>query len=819
MKPKVIKGFFSSNRKLVRKLSRSFWVASILLLVVVVVQAYTSAQAQKMADQSYGIWQAGAFQISSKKKDNILKNPMIETAGVQSIAGQIVREKEDLKTTSKEEDGTQPIYEAFGNIGYADENFFKLACLRMKYGVLPTQGNELAVEAEALDALGISYEVGQTISLMIQTEADHYEEQTFILSGVIENYSRFWNGDGSTLRFFVPDAKHGGPFDRPVVENVFIKGKPGYKDVWTTLDVEPEQVFQNDNREISNDALSQENLIYTTMMAGLTFLFGLFLIESTALWIYRHRHEIRLMRVFGIRRSRLTLDLITLIAKAAWRPLLFFALAYIVVGIPMWMSQLMILLGCILLPSAIVILAIYVHSIAQYRPKSKQGPKRKKKHLQKGPITNKTVRHRMWNYLAPNYWVTIGVVLAIQTIWIFSSLALAREVDELRGINSFSDYTVRSKLIPRTRYLVEELELHVMYQQREPISQETKEKIVQNGNLKNVEYYGWSLNNELSWLGMEQSLIYSTQPRYSDMPDMPRLDMPGMLSFNERGEWAFYPETYYYSQPEMIQCLQQQVIEGEVNWENWLQGKEAIIALLPLVETQPGVLNPVTNGVQEGKMETTIHPGTILQITTREGEIKQIPVSGIIREDRETDYYIRAAAYSVHLADPLVTDIYADLKSKENQLSVELELSKLGSAKGLEFINYASDHLFSREKTKMHIIVLICMYVATLAIGLFIQMINEIKLQEKKQTYTKRLTQAGLSQIKTNSSVRTMNRIFYSGLALVFISVFLAVLFGVSRISSWEYYERIEIILCSHLILMVLFVLYFVFFHRFYKAE
>ncbi|MDO4664375.1 MAG: hypothetical protein Q4A59_05775, partial [Erysipelotrichaceae bacterium] len=69
MKPKNTKGFFSSNRKLVRKLSVSFWVASILLLVVVVVQGHASAQSQKMADQSYGIWEAGAFQIST----NVIK--------------------------------------------------------------------------------------------------------------------------------------------------------------------------------------------------------------------------------------------------------------------------------------------------------------------------------------------------------------------------------------------------------------------------------------------------------------------------------------------------------------------------------------------------------------------------------------------------------------------------------------------------------------------------------------------------------------------------------------------------------------------------
>lgn len=235
------RGFFSGNPRLVGRLRLSFWIGTLLALFAIGIQSYTSNKAQQLADQSYGIWETGVFQISSEQAEKILENPMIETIGTQSLAGQVVcpqpdsSAKQETADNEPDESASFTGYQSYGTIGYADDAFFELACLRLKYGDLPMQAGEIAVEAEALDSLGISYELGQPIELLVQTEEGSVEKQSFQLCGVLENYSRFWNGDGSTLRFFCASLENGGPFKSTPVENVFFKAKPGYSKVWKTL--------------------------------------------------------------------------------------------------------------------------------------------------------------------------------------------------------------------------------------------------------------------------------------------------------------------------------------------------------------------------------------------------------------------------------------------------------------------------------------------------------------------------------------------------------------------------------------------------------
>lgn len=805
------RGFFSGNRKLVRRISITFWIASVLMLAIVGVQSYTSAKAQRLADQSYGVWDTGVFQISTEQSQRILENPMIETAGVQSIAGQVVRhpktEPDSVQTVDEESDASH-IYESFGNIGYADDSFFDLACLRLKHGQLPAQPNEIAVEAEALDALGISYELDQTFPLVIQTDESQFEEQTFKLCGVLENYSRFWNGDGSTLRFFTANSTGGELFDCPIANNVFYKSKPGYLDVWKTLGIDQEHIYWNDNREMSSDPFSSENLLFTALMGAMIFLFVLFLVESTALWIYRHRHEILLMRVFGIRRSRLSLDLFALNAKAAWLPLIVFVSGCFVLKAPVWIYQLFAALCVVLIPVGIAVLALYVSSVSRYQSKTGSGHIQKRKRPKREPVTEKTVRYRLHRHLAPNSLMTIATVLAVQLIWIFGAYSLSNQLVYQNELNSFPDYSVQSILIPEKRYFLEETKSHPaissLFQYQEPISQEMRDQIVKNGNLKDVTYFGWTMNNEVAWPEIRQSLIYSAKPAEFGMPDI-----PGALSLNPRGEWSFYPNTYYYSQPEMIESLKKQDFEGSVNWSSWMQGKEAIISLPPVEETQPGVLNAVNDSADKGKIETTIKPGTILEITQRNGKRTQIPVSGIIRLPKETAIPLQLPAYSVHMAGSVVNVVSANLKSKDNQLSVELELSKLGSAEGIEFRNYASDHMVRFQKIKLRILLIISLCVAALAVGIFILIINQTRLQEKQDTYVQRLALTGLTKRRIDSFVDSFSTRLYVFLFAVMSAVLLVAFLVLYFASTYALHARIYILLGSNLILAAVLSLFF----------
>ncbi len=803
------RGFFSGNPRLVGRLRLSFWIGTLLALFAIGIQSYTSNKAQQLADQSYGIWETGVFQISSEQAEKILENPMIETIGTQSLAGQVVcpqpdsSAKQETADNEPDESASFTGYQSYGTIGYADDAFFELACLRLKYGDLPMQAGEIAVEAEALDSLGISYELGQPIELLVQTEEGSVEKQSFQLCGVLENYSRFWNGDGSTLRFFCASLENGGPFKSTPVENVFFKAKPGYSKVWKTLDIEREHIYLNDNREVSKDPLSAENLPFTTLMAGMVFIFFLFLVESMALWIYQHRHEIRLMRVFGIRKSRLCLDLLTLCAKAAWLPCLVLLLSLWLIKAPVWISQLLVVLSLLFCPCGLGILAIYTGSVCQYQPKPAASRIRHSRRLKNQPISEKIVRQRMACYLASNRLTMIGIILAIQVIWIFGVGVLANELIALNNLNSFPDYSIRSVLVPEKRFFLEETETHPaissLFQYQEPIPQEMKDQILKNGNLENVYYYGWTMNNEVAWPDLGQSLIYSAQPSDFGMPDV-----PGTLSLNSRGQWRFYPRIYYYSQPEMVQSLQEQFFEGTVNWENWLQGKEAILSLPPVHETQPGVLNAVQDGADQGKTETTIKPGTILQITNRKGKTEQIPVSGIIRQPKESVIPLELPAYSIHLAVPLLNVVNADLKSQENQLSVELELSRLGSADGIEFRNYASEHMVNLQKLKMRILVIVCLCIAALTTGVFILILNENKLREKETDYLHRLKLAGLNKKKIDALVRSLHRKLYLFLFSTFMAILLMTVLLICVTSASHIHERVNVLLWAIGILGIL---------------
>ena len=235
-----------------------------------------------------------------------------------------------------------------------------------------------------------------------------------------------------------------------------------------------------------------------------------------------------------------------------------------------------------------------------------------------------------------------------------------------------------------------------------------------------------------------------------------------------------------------------------------MQGKEAILSLPPVHETQPGVLNAVQDGADQGKTETTIKPGTILQITNRKGKTEQIPVSGIIRQPKESVIPLELPAYSIHLAVPLLNVVNADLKSQENQLSVELELSRLGCADGIEFRNYASEHMVSLQKIKMRILVIGCLCIAALTTGVFILILNENKQREKETNYLHRLKLAGLDKKKTDALVRSLHRKLYLFLFSAFMMVLLVTVLLICVTSASHIHERVNALLWTIGILGIL---------------
>ena len=87
------KGYFSSNKKLVRKFSRMFWIETLFCLVVVTFSALSQFYQQKQADETYGRWTAAYYDISENDLSELKLNPLFETVGAQTIEGTLVQKK------------------------------------------------------------------------------------------------------------------------------------------------------------------------------------------------------------------------------------------------------------------------------------------------------------------------------------------------------------------------------------------------------------------------------------------------------------------------------------------------------------------------------------------------------------------------------------------------------------------------------------------------------------------------------------------------------------------------------------------------------
>lgn len=91
-----------------------------------------------------------------------------------------------------------------GGIGTVDSTFAQLGRIVLISGNFPTQSDEIAMTTTLLDALGCSYDVGQTVTLKVA--ANDYDplagsgaviEKAYTLCGVLPAYDVYWNLNGN----------------------------------------------------------------------------------------------------------------------------------------------------------------------------------------------------------------------------------------------------------------------------------------------------------------------------------------------------------------------------------------------------------------------------------------------------------------------------------------------------------------------------------------------------------------------------------------------------------------------------------------------
>lgn len=166
----------------------------------------------------YGRWEAAQYGLTAQAAQALLQETQPEAAGIAVQAGVFVgRDMEPL-----------------GSVGYADAGYVELGRLAPIEGRFPQQAQEAALTLNALDSLGYSYTLGQSITLPLM-EWDYLaagdtapREAEFTLCGILPSYEIFWNTENQlpVTAFLHQDAVL--PLENPPLQQVFYtSGNPG----------------------------------------------------------------------------------------------------------------------------------------------------------------------------------------------------------------------------------------------------------------------------------------------------------------------------------------------------------------------------------------------------------------------------------------------------------------------------------------------------------------------------------------------------------------------------------------------------------------
>lgn len=175
----------------------------LLSIVACVMLDSLSATRESQRMQSYGAWHAALYNADDDLAKQLSENVMVDSIGIMYICGEIC----DASETD------------CGAIGYITKELLDFGNIELLDGSLPTQADEIALEASVLSKLGYSYELGQTVYLPLRnSDNEDCTYRSFVLSGVVKNYSGNWKCKNNHLVSGFVDASNEAEY-----QHAFIK--------------------------------------------------------------------------------------------------------------------------------------------------------------------------------------------------------------------------------------------------------------------------------------------------------------------------------------------------------------------------------------------------------------------------------------------------------------------------------------------------------------------------------------------------------------------------------------------------------------------
>ncbi|MEY8309855.1 hypothetical protein AAK899_10115 [Erysipelotrichaceae bacterium 51-3] len=761
----LTKGYFSSNKKLVRKFSRMFWIETIFCLVVVAFSALSQFYQQKQADETYGKWTAAYYDISENDLSELKLNPLFETVGAQTIEGTLVQKNTQTIESSGPDEEVE-IEQQFGSIGIADPSFFEMAGLKLKTGHLPQNENEIAMEAAVLDGMGISYETGQPIELTIRKEnpddRNDFEEitETFVLSGVIENYSNTWSSNGTLIRSFISQ-----PIPSERIQNkkniiAFIEPKKGYEDGMDTMSTEDRMIETNVNRLLSRDPFSSGN-IPATLCVLLSFLFLTILqAESLFVWIWKRRQEVRMLRILGVHKKILIQDIFTMLFKACRIPYLILIL---VLAMLIPLRYLPALIVYVLLLQILVLIAAGV--LIYQVPLLKKSPKKKKL---KAKIVSKTITAKEISrrFLGRYKWIYRLQIFCLILLQI-SLLYFGNHILESTYIlnETVGDFLIEGAPVMDP----------ISAQTNTPIPASVLSTLEQWTDIKLIEKTRTIRNLKTSWENIQDSFLYN--------PDTQQLDPLRSINIrvDENGNAALYTSIDIIGDPVVadrtIEQLKKEDVIGQVDWENWKKGGEAIL-YLPKIKMGGDRSAYGLNPALDGKVDKSIQPGDMITLEDNNGVQHQIPVSGILRNYDPKALGFQPLVYGLIIGGTEIDTLRISLNDIRNQVPVEIALSKMASENNLVFHNNLAENERVEQYHKVQIILNLFTILILFSVLIVILQLSRIMEKEAIDQYLGIFKRIGVSdsyrrQIIAKTRHRLLIILFASEVLITLVNLFL----------------------------------------------
>lgn len=280
--------YFSRNRKLQLKCFLVFLGGFLCLSLAVSVQCGLWQTRLETAREQYGLWQGMRLDVNEADSEILKNHQLLTCVGTEEIYGALETEGESFL------------------MGSADDSFWELARFHLIQGALPETGEEILVETQVLDRLGLSYDPGQTITGNIQNE-----ERTFTVAGVIDNYSALWiSSDRQPAVFAGP-----GTGLQPVSQHMFVRGTdPRVMD--DLKQAMPLPIRNIHVQELWNP-FSPENAAWTVLMAAALGGSGFLILTILHKWLDSHRHDLLVMKSLGVSSRKLFRDMVRLMIRAS----------------------------------------------------------------------------------------------------------------------------------------------------------------------------------------------------------------------------------------------------------------------------------------------------------------------------------------------------------------------------------------------------------------------------------------------------------------------------------------------------------------------